>query len=496
MSGHGKGSRSDPQDLSRRTFMGYVGTVTATCAAGALGIRCGGEEGPEARKHPDRHDVSIDGYFQSRFGLGLDNIYWGDLHTHTLYSFDAPIWCRCQALPEDSCRFARDPGRGNLDFVSLTDHAEIPPVWFKHSEDADLWQSLLRVSREFNNEDPAAGKPLIIFPGWEYTNTHMLRPWIGTSAGYGHKCVIFKDLDQVLPTRLTTSFPGSGSEVVASDAAALWEKLAAFRPSSPGNEGFVLTIPHTPSMNGELPSGDHRTDWNYMDGDFVRNVEICSKHGNAEGPPPEEIAGGPEEALLDYIPDRNDETITMRRLLYRRWVRDGNGLFRMSFVGGTDNHMGQPGNDVVRQCDPTGGVLPFRGTLTGIAAPALTRDALWSGLWRRHTLSTTTGPNRMPVLMAVETAGRNILMGENGPHDGTVRLRVLAPSGIDRIEVVLDGCLLFTVSGGILDEELPLGEGRHYLYVRAARAQPEGLLSMSWTSPVYLGDEASQTLAT
>lgn len=89
--------------------------------------------------------------------------------------------------------------------------------------------------------------------------------------------------------------------------------------------------------------------------------------------------------------------------------------------------------------------------------------------------------------MAVETAGQNILMGENGAHDGAVRLRVLAPSDVDRIEVVVDGCLLFTLSGGILDEKLTLDEGRHYLYVRTARAEPEGPLSMSWTSPVYLG---------
>jgi len=490
MSGDEKGSHSDPKNPARRIFMRSMGTAAAACAASALGIRCGKEEGWDARREPDRRDVSVEGYFRSRFGLGLDNVYWGDLHTHSLYSFDAPVWCRGPALPEDSCRFARDPEGGNLDFLSLTDHAEIPPARFLPSEDVDLWQSLLRISREFNNEDPAVGKPLIIFPGWEYTNTHMLRPWIGTDAGYGHKCVIFKDLVNVPPTRLTTSFPGSGSEAVARDAAALGEGLADFRPPSPGSEGSALTIPHTPSMNGKLPSGDHRTDWNYMDEDFVRNVEICSKHGNAEGPPPIEITCGPEESLIDYIPDRNDETITLRRLLYQRWVRDGNGLFRISFVGGTDNHMGQPGNDVVRQCDPTGGVLPFRGTLTGIAAPTLTRDALWSGLWHRHTLATTTGPKRTPVLMAVETAGKNVLMGENGKHDGAVRLRVLAPSDVERIEVVVDGCLLFTVSGGILDEELALDEGRHYLYVRAARTEHEDPPSMSWSSPVYLEDQA------
>ena len=488
MSRDDRRSHAGPQDPSRRAFLGYAGTTVAACAAGALGIRCGEDSGPDGPGGPDAPAVSAEGYFRSRFGLGLDDVYWGDLHSHSLYSFDAPIWCPCQALPEDACRFARNPEGGNLDFLSLTDHAELPPAGVLPPEDPDLWQSLLRVSRAFNNEDPSAGRPFIIFPGWEYTNTHMLRPWIGTEAGYGHKCVLFKDLFDVPSTRLTTAFPGSGSERVAVDAAALWAGLADFRPAAPGAEGTALTIPHTPSMNGDPPSGDHRTDWDFMDGDFVRNLEICSKHGNAEGPPPEGLPPGPEETLLDYLPERNDETITVRRLLYRRWVKDGDGRFRMSFVGGTDNHMGMPGNDVVRQCDPTGGVLPFRGTLTGIAAPALTRDALWRGLWNRRTLATTTGPRRTPVLMAVRTAGQDLLMGESGGHDGAVRLRVLAPPDVDRIEVVVDGCLLFTVSGGTLDEGLTLEEGRHYLYVRAARAGPEGPLSMSWTSPVYLGE--------
>jgi hypothetical protein len=81
-------------------------------------------------------------------------------------------------------------------------------------------------------------------------------------------------------------------------------------------------------------------------------------------------------------------------------------------------------------------------------------------------------------------------MGENGKHDGAVRLRVLAPSDVERIEVVFDGCLLFSVSGGILDEKLALEQGRHYLYVRVARAEHEGPPSMSWSSPVYLENQA------
>jgi len=478
--------RPESRDLSRRTFLGLIGVASSSLAVGALGIGCDGDGDVFLEATDGPGEPSLEAYFLSRFGLELDSIFWGDLHTHCLYSFDATVWCPCENYPEDACRFALDSNGGDLDFLALTDHAEIAPATYNASQDADLWQSVLRISREFNNEDPEKGRLLIVFPGWEYTNTYMLRPVLGSSRGYGHKCVIFKDLDEVPSTRLTAAIPGSGSEVVASDAAALWEGLGAFRPPSPGMEGAALTIPHTTSMTGVDYGRDHRTDWDYMDGDFVRNVEICSKHGNTEGPPPDGLSCGPEEALLDYDPAMQDETITLRRLLHQRWVLDGNGLFRLSFVGGTDNHMGQPGNEVVLQCDPTGDVLPYRGTVTGIAAPALTRDALWSGLWQRHTLAATTGPFRIPVLMAVETAGQDLLMGEHGPHDGRARLRVLAQSGVDHLEVVLDGCLLLSVSGWFLDEVLTLGEGRHYLYVRAVRDEAGEPRSMSWTSPIYL----------
>ena len=109
---------------------------------------------------------------------------------------------------------------------------------------------------------------------------------------------------------------------------------------------MALTIPHTPAMAAPLPNGNHSTDWNVTDGDFVRNVEIYSKHCNAEGPPPMGMDANGEGQLLDYISEKQDESITLRRLLHQRWILNGDRRFILSFLGGTDNHMGQPGNDV------------------------------------------------------------------------------------------------------------------------------------------------------
>jgi len=225
-----------------------------------------------------------------------------------------------------------------------------------------------------------------------------------------------------------------------------------------------------------------------MDKDFVRNVELYSKWGSSEGPPPPNASCQQDDSasLLDYESDEHDETKTLRVLLHDRWIEQGDARFCLSFVGGTDNHMGQPGNDQEKSCTNSDTVMEYRGSVTGIAAPSISRASLWSGLWNRHTLLATTGPTRLPLLVAAETGGKHALMGELAQHAGSARLIALTDPGADELEVILDGCLHQTVKGSALDLDIPLSSGRHYVYVRATRQDAGGLRSQSWSSPVYL----------
>src|SRR5262245_23902444 len=64
------------------------------------------------------------------------NLYWGDTHLHTSYSFDAYNWGNTNANPDEAYRFAKGlpvlhPALGNriqlkrpLDFLVVSDHAE------------------------------------------------------------------------------------------------------------------------------------------------------------------------------------------------------------------------------------------------------------------------------------------------------------------------------------------------------------------------------------
>ena len=421
-------------------------------------------------------------YFLQQFGLTLDNIFWGEFHSHSNYSTDAS---KCQAYsPDRAYRYARDMAK--LNFVALSDHAEeqnAKAISFHHRrEGLNNWQSLLKTNLQYNNEDPAKGKVFIIFPAWEYTNTYGLQNICGSAQGYGHKNVLFKSLNQDMLPENEYGVCNVATEYLVPDANSLWGVLQNYRPSEVGDEGAALTIIHTPANVGDGIGDpqDHRTDWGVMDPDFVRHVEIYSKWGNSEGPPTLGL-GCSEEESFEYTSGPEGYPLSIRTTLYHYWVEQGNSNFLLGFIGGTDNHKGQPGNSSKNQCN-----YPYRGGITGIAAPDLTRDHLWTHLWKRHTLATSTGA-RIEILFAVETEGMHLFMGEQGDHNGTVRVRTLASTTAEKLELIVDGCVYSAVSGNALDTTLSLNPSRHYIYIRASIQNRSGELFKAWTSPVYLG---------
>ncbi len=124
---------------------------------------------------------------QAGAGNPHKQILFGDLHVHTTFSADA--FMRSLPVlqgegthpPADACDFARFCS--GLDFWSINDHAEaLSP---RH------WQETKELIRQCN---AVAGDPqnpdVVTFLGWEWSQ-------VGTTAAnhYGHKNVIFKDLD-------------------------------------------------------------------------------------------------------------------------------------------------------------------------------------------------------------------------------------------------------------------------------------------------------------
>ena len=423
-------------------------------------------------------------HFYQKFALTLSNVFWGDFHAHTNYSKDA---ADCAAEnPSGALEFARAEDKADLDFAALNDHAEFVNMAALPGQDTDLWQSSLRISAQYNNENPSAGKVFIVFPGWEYTNTKGV-PGCTESTGYGHKNVVFKSLTDVAAYRIGACSMPPGRKAV--NAQALWNNLSDFRSLTGSSEPKAFTFIHTPAHLGPdqgTTATNHITDWNVMDADFTRHAEIISKWGNSEGPQPASANCPQEDAPIEYEEAETLVSHTLRNVLYQKWVTEGNSLYAIAFIGGTDNHMGHPGSWLEDFCDPS---MHYLGGLTGIAAATLTRDSLWSSLSTRHTQASSTG-TKIPLLLSVEAGGQNLLMGDilsfNG---GSVRVRALSSNNVERIDIIIDGCLMANAAASQIDRTFDLATGRHFIYARA-RLQGQDRIYQAWTSPVYLGDPA------
>lgn len=433
---------------------------------------------------------TVSNYFKETFQVSFTNVYWGEFHSHSSYSNDADKVAKADGLaycypPWEAYAYARDVQ--NFDFIGLSDHAEgenlrARPLAHKIKQ-YSLWQSLYEINKQYNNENIAKGKIFIIFPGWEYTNSHGLQT---STSGYGHKNVIFKDLE-------LSALPEQRYGVdEAATAKELWELLNPYRAGNNGKAfNTALTIIHTPANVGDAEDlsefggiSDHRTDWEVMDGDFVKHVEIYSKWGNSEGPSPYKYNPINEE-LIDYVSGAGDP-ITVRTILYNYWVLGGDKRYLLGFLGGTDNHWGMPG---VYNYPSYIGYMPYRGGITGIIANNLNRDDLWTAICQRRTIASSASADtkRNPVLFALEAEGRHLFMGDCDKGASVVRIRAIIPTYEAKIEVLVDGKVVYAIENSNVVDKVFIIEPskRHYIYVRVLRYEDSDKC-MTWTSPIYL----------
>lgn len=127
----------------------------------------------------------------------MPNVYWGDFHVHTQFSFDAYIMGMSQG------RYAREAGQyalycSKLDFYSVTDHSEM-------LTERDYWPEAIAAAQAVNaigasRKDSRGDPSIVAFTGWEWTQQG---PW-------GHKNVIMKwDDPKKLPPSPIRSLPGA-----------------------------------------------------------------------------------------------------------------------------------------------------------------------------------------------------------------------------------------------------------------------------------------------
>jgi hypothetical protein len=223
---------------------------------------------------------------QSVWDEPLPDIYWGDLHVHTNFSWDAYGYAMAPGVYTDEAGLYATYC-AKLDFFAFTDHAEgltDPLAWEKTIQSAQAYNAIGR-SRPDDKGDPG----VVAFVGFEWTHSV---PW-------GHKNVIFKydDPERITPGPIPCSrqivsksmewsivartlWPGKKEAV---DPARLFERLDRECVNS-GSGCEVTVIPHGNAWG----NANFRTDWDIQNNpamlrpDIQRNIEIYSKHGNSE----------------------------------------------------------------------------------------------------------------------------------------------------------------------------------------------------------------------
>jgi len=211
-----------------------------------------------------------------------DNIYWGDIHSHTRFSWDGVGYHN----------FDHARNVAGLDFYAMTDHSRAPRDGRVRGLDPSTWEAYTGLTDE--HHDPP-----------HFVTLHAYEASFGRP--HGHHIVYFRGAPGPLIAPEDHRLP------------ALWEMLTA---------GDALTIPH---HTGKFPQG---VDFGIHDESFRRNFELYSGHGLSETFDP----GHP----LSF--ERSTFTSPARSLNAPSHFQDAlrKGLV-LSTVAASDDHRSHPG---------------------------------------------------------------------------------------------------------------------------------------------------------
>lgn len=287
-------------------------------------------------------------------------LFVGDLHTHDFLS-------EAEGYPDSVYRWAMDDRR--FDFVSV-----VPQSHGWH--DNETWT----ITKYMNERHLKEGE-FVTLLGFEWQHT-----------GYGDKVIHYLGGDQpYLPVDdARYSSPG--------------RLYSALRTS----DAFIIS--HHPSYPRDnwVPA----TDYDAIDTQIERVIEIWSMHGSSEGYHPDDrplVGQDPSNTVMEAL---------------RKGVRLG-------FVGGSDTHSGRPGGAAREP-------LPYWGGMAAVWAKDFTRRSIFQAIQSRRTYALTRA--RIVLRMLVNGAW----MGSELPFSdhAQIRIEAWAPANIRKVEIVKNTHLL------------------------------------------------------
>jgi mycothiol synthase len=291
------------------------------------------------------------------------NLYFGDLHAHDLNS-------SAEGFTVDLYRWALEDKR--LDFLAVPCQVH---AWL----DNDRWAVAKTLCEAFLDE----GR-FVTFLSFEWQHSH-----------YGDKVVHYLGNDApYLPI----------DDGRYSTPAKLYEALR-------GSDALIVSHHPGYALDQHVPG----TDWDAMETDVDRLVELWSMHGSSEGyDPADRPMPGP----------RREEGVMAG-------LRQG---LRIGFAGGSDTHSARPGGSAKEP-------RPYWGGLCAIWAEQLTRRSLFEALLARRTYALTGARIALKFTVNGAPMGAEIPRAESR----ALTAEAWAPGEISKIELMRDGQVMHTV---------------------------------------------------
>jgi len=241
----------------------------------------------------------------------------------------------------------------------------------------------------------------------------------------------------------------------------------------------ALVVPHHTNTYSELGDGVawQWFDWNTHNARYERLVEICQNRGSFECDEPGEnvLLGGCGASARDAL---------------------ALGA-RVGFIGGTDNHAGEPGSYRNSMAGIDYRERKWAG-LAAVYAKELTREAVWRALWNRHCYAT----NGARILLDMTVNGKRMgseVWCDDPPKVRRVEARAVGVGPIARFDVIRNGEVVHSQAVGRQQGALAWEdhESFHvlaftgqlcryptvYYYVRVVQEDSR----MAWSSPVWFG---------
>ena len=269
-----------------------------------------------------------------------DQVFWGDLHTHSRYSLDSYAFGNRALSPDDAFKFAKGEAitahtgetaqlKRPLDFLLVSDHAEFLGVAASIEDknklllDAPLgqqWSSWIsgnniqavvedwvgRMTGEVENKNYPSDE--IMLSIWDnltaISNRHNQPGKFTAFLGYEwtsmvdgdnlHRVVLFRDG----PEKVKTMIPTSSLE--SNDPEYLWSRLAAYEASTGGQ---VMAIPHNGNLSGGIMFDTQTLSGGALTPAYAKTrirwepvYEMTQVKGDAETLP----IASPEDGFADY----------------------------------------------------------------------------------------------------------------------------------------------------------------------------------------------------